>query len=86
MLDGEYDNYWSNTTSYESLREYISLDFEGLRDLVVQMLAGGRCAVDVDTFQNDMTSFRSRDDVLTALIHLGYLAYDAEAGEGLCAQ
>ena len=81
MLDGEYDNYWSNTTSYESLREYISLDFEGLRDLVVQMLAGGRCAVDVDTFQNDMTSFRSRDDVLTALIHLGYLAYDAEAGK-----
>lgn len=81
MLDGEYDNYWSNTASYKSLREYICMNFEGLRDLVVQMLAGARCKVDVDTFQNDMTSFRSRDDVLTALIHLGYLAYDADTGE-----
>lgn len=81
MLDGEYDNYWSNTVSYESLREYISMNFEGLRDLVVQMFAGARCKVDVNTFQNDMTSFKSRDDVLTALIHLGYLAYDADARE-----
>ena len=81
MLDGEYDNYWSNTVSYGSLKEYICLNFEGLRDLVIQMFAGARCKVDVDTFQNDMTSFRSRDDVLTALIHLGYLAYDADTGE-----
>lgn len=81
MLDGEYDNYWSNTVSYESLREYISMNFEGLRDLVVQMFAGARCTVDVNTFQNDMTSFKSRDDVLTALIHLGYLAYDADTRE-----
>lgn len=77
MLDGEYDNYWSNTVSYESLKDYISMDFDGLRDMVVQMLAGGRCAVDTDSFQNDMTSFKCRDDVLTVLIHLGYLAYDA---------
>lgn len=77
MLDGEYDNYWSNTVSYESLKDYISMDFDGLRDIVVQMLAGGRCAVDTDFFQNDMTSFKCRDDVLTVLIHLGYLAYDA---------
>lgn len=81
MLDGEYDNYWSNTVSYESLREYISLNFEGLRDMVVQMFAGARCMVDINTFQNDMTSFKSRDDVLTALIHLGYLAYDADTRE-----
>ncbi len=81
IMDGEYDNYWSNTASYESLREYISMNFEGLRDLVVQMFAGARCIVDIGTFQNDMTSFKSRDDVLTALIHLGYLAYDVTTGE-----
>lgn len=81
ILDGEYDNYWSNTASYESLRQYISMNFEGLRDLVVQMFAGARCTVDIDTFQNDMTSFKSRDDVLTALIHLGYLAYDVDTRE-----
>ena len=27
-------------------------------------------------FQNDMSIVRTRDDVLTVLIHLGYLAYD----------
>ena len=81
VLDGEYDNYWSNTASYESLQQYISMNFAGLRDLVVQMFAGARCIVDVGTFQNDMTSFKSRDDVLTALIHLGYLAYDVNTRE-----
>lgn len=81
MLDGGFDNYWTNTTSYESLKEYISMNFDGLKDRIVQMLSGGRCPVDVNTFQNDMTSFRSRDDVLTVLIHLGYLAYDAQAKE-----
>lgn len=81
IMDGEYDSYWSNTASYESLREYISMNFEGLRDLVVQMFSGARCTVDIGTFQNDMTSFKSRDDVLTALIHLGYLAYDVDTRE-----
>lgn len=50
------------------MREYISMNFEGLRDLVVQMFSCARCIVDIGTFQNDMTSFKSRDDVLTALI------------------
>lgn len=81
MLDGEYDNYWTNTASYESLKDYIVMNFDGLRDSVVQMLAGGRYPVDTKTFQNDMTSFSGRDDVLTVLIHLGYLAYDAECRE-----
>lgn len=81
MLDGEYDSYWSNTASYESLKDYISMNFDGLRDMVVQMLAGGRCTVDTKSFQNDMTSFKNRDDVLTMLIHLGYLAYDADTRE-----
>lgn len=81
MLDSEFDNYWTNTVSYESLKEYISMNFDGLRDSIIQMLAGNRCTVDVHTFQNDMTSFQSRDDVLTVLIHLGYLAYDAQTKE-----
>lgn len=81
MLSGEYDNYWTSTVTYESLKDYISMNFDGLRDSVVQMLAGGRCRVNTDTFDNDMTSFKSRDDVLTVLIHLGYLAYDADRRE-----
>lgn len=81
MLDGEYGNYWTGTVAYESLKTYISMNFDGLKDAVVQMLAGGRCKVDIHTFENDMANFRGKDDVLTILIHLGYLAYDSDAKE-----
>jgi hypothetical protein len=81
MLNGEYGSYWTNTVAYESLKDYISMNFDGLKDCVIQLLAGERCRVDNDTFENDMTCFRSRDDVLTALIHLGYLAYDNQRKE-----
>ena len=42
------------------------------------MLGGGHIRIDVTTFQNDMTTIRSKDDVLTLLVHLGYLAYDID--------
>lgn len=76
MLDGEFSNYWTSTAAYESLRSYINMNFDGLKDTVIQMLAGIKCKVDIHTFENDMDSFRQKDDVLTVLIHLGYLAYD----------
>lgn len=69
-------NYWTSTETYESLRKYISMNFDGLKDDVTQMLAGGECAVNPAKFQNDMTSFKSKDDILTLLVHLGYLSYD----------
>ncbi|MCD8348660.1 MAG: AAA family ATPase, partial [Lachnospiraceae bacterium] len=64
-----------------SLKEYITSGYDGLKDAIVFMLGGQRISVDTDTFQNDMTSISSRDDVLTLLIHLGYLAYDEKKGE-----
>ena len=73
-------NYWTRTAAYESLKDYISMNFAGLKDAVVWMLSGGECSVNMETFENDMTSFKNRDDVLTMLIHLGYLAYDEKAG------
>lgn len=81
MLSGEYDNYWTKTVAYESLKDYISMDFDGLKGAVVQVLSGGRCKVNILGFENDMVSFKHRDDVLTALVHLGYLAYDSDAKE-----
>lgn len=77
----EFRNYWTETETYESLKIYIESDFEGLRQKIVDMLAGNRCQVNTNTFQNDMTTLKSVDDVLTLLIHLGYLAYDNETGE-----
>jgi hypothetical protein len=76
MNFGECNNYWTRTETYESLRSYITMNYDGLKDAIIQMIAGGRCKVNSDKFQNDMVSFRSKDDILTLLIHLGYLAYD----------
>ena len=45
------------------------------------MLGNGRCVIDPTTFQNDMTTFRTRDDVLTLLVHLGYLTYEKETSQ-----
>lgn len=74
-------NYWTKTETYESLKIYISMNFDGLKEAIVKMISGGTCKVDTNTFENDMTSFQSKDDVLTVLIHLGYLAYNADTEE-----
>lgn len=75
MLSGVFDNYWNQTETYEALKSYIKLNFDGLKDAVVRMLAGDRVQINTGTFSNDMTSFQGKDDVLTLLIHLGYLSY-----------
>lgn len=81
ILRKQIANYWTRTETYESLKNYINMNFDGLKDSIVQMLLGERCKVNTSTFANDMTSFDSRDDILTVLIHLGYLAYDTEREE-----
>lgn len=70
-------NYWTGSETYEALKIYIDMDEDGLKEAIVHMLGGARVGIDTGTFQNDMTTITCRDDVLTLLIHLGYLAYDA---------
>ena len=79
MLRGEFQSYWSNTGTYESIRPLISMDFDGLRRSIIEMLSGAAVEVDTGSFQNDVISFADKDDVLTYLIHLGYLAYDQKS-------
>ncbi|MDE7029827.1 MAG: ATP-binding protein [Lachnospiraceae bacterium] len=74
-------SYWTSTETYEALKRYMEMDFDGLRPDIVQMLGGGRVRVNTRSFQNDMRSFHTKDDVLTLLIHLGYLAYDSDTQE-----
>ena len=74
-------SYWTGSETYEALKVYIDLNFDGLREAIVGMLGGMPCRIDPTTFQNDMTTFKTRDDVLTLLIHLGYLAYDKDREE-----
>lgn len=72
------DSYWANTGAYDTVATYIRMIFDGLRDDVVRLLAGESCSVDTASFQNDLNVVRSKDDVLTSLIHLGYLSYDRD--------
>jgi hypothetical protein len=73
---GNIENYWTQTEAYDSLQIYIDMNEDGLKEAIVQMLGGAHIVINTRTFQNDMTSFGRKDDVLTLLVHLGYLAYD----------
>ena len=81
MLSRRFDSYWTKTETYEALKVYIDLDFDGLKAEIVSMLAGGRYKVNTLRFSNDMTTFANKDDVFTLLIHLGYLGYDSVSKE-----
>lgn len=73
---GKFGTYWTETETYESLKRYIDMELDGLKQAIVAMLRGEHYPIDIRTFQNDMTSIDSKDDVLTLLVHLGYLAYE----------
>ena len=77
----EFRSYWTGTETYEALKVYIDRNFDGLKEAVVGMLGGIQCRIRPEKFQNDMTTFGSKDDVLTLLVHLGYLSYDRKNSE-----
>ena len=76
MIKHKFDSYWRNTSSFETINTFITRNFDGLKDNILDMLSGNKFGVDVGTFQNDLSILESKDEVLTALIHLGYLGYD----------
>lgn len=76
MMWGEFQSYWSMTGTYESILPLINMDFDGLKTAIIKMLAGEVVEIEAGSYQNDMISFKDMDDVLTLLIHLGYLTYD----------
>jgi hypothetical protein len=78
---GRCDSFWQASASYELVATYIDMNYEGLKDDIIYMLSGGRCEVNTTNFSNDMHDVKSKDEVLTVLIHLGYLAYDFEEAE-----
>lgn len=81
MTRKRLDSYWKNTSAFSSINKYITLNFDGLKEDVLAMLVGERVNVNVNTFQNDFSVIGSKDEALTALIHLGYLGYDSEMEE-----
>ena len=73
-----FDSYWKNTSSFASINTFITMNYEGLKDDIMTMLSDGKVYVNPDSFQNDFSTVASKDDALTALIHLGYLGYDRD--------
>ena len=78
MQKRKFGTYWNQTETYEALKVYIQMNMDGLKDTIIEMLAGESARINTGTFSNDMTTFATKDDVLTLLVHLGYLTYDNE--------
>lgn len=76
IINKSFQSYWSQTGTYESIVPFINMNFDGLKSAVIEMLSGATTQINVNSFQNDMVSFADKDDVLTLLVHLGYLAYN----------
>ena len=76
MLSGKFKSYWSSTSSYKAVVPLINMNYDGLKEDILEVIAGGEVEVDTTEFQNDVVSFASKDDVITYLIHLGYLGYN----------
>ena len=80
MLRHRFGTYWNQTETYEALKIYIQMNMDGLKDSVVRMLTGESVPINIGTFSNDMTTFATKDDILTLLVHLGYLTYNSIDG------
>ena len=81
MQTGRFGNYWTQTETFDALKRYIDMDMDGLHGKVVELMGGAHVTIDTRTYSNDMTTLGRADDVLTLLVHLGYLGYDADKGE-----
>ncbi len=78
MMKKKIKTYWKNTSAFETINTFITLNFDGLKEDVIAMLSGEKIYVNVNSFENDFSKIANKDDALTALIHLGYLAYDED--------
>lgn len=75
---GDYGSYWQKTSAAEALTTYIDMNYEGLQDDIIRLISGEHLEINVNGFDNDIESFKNKDDVLTLLVHLGYLTYDPD--------
>ena len=81
MQMGEYRSYWRKTSTAESLKTYVGMNMDDLQNKILRLIAGEPIEVYTDDFENDFETFNSSDDVLTLMIHLGYLVYNSETSQ-----
>ncbi len=75
------DKYWNKTETFELLKDYINSNFKFLKENIWKLMNNERIKINIEQYQNDIVSFKSKDDILTLLIHLGYLGYDSKTKE-----
>lgn len=76
MTKERFRSYWSETASYDAIVPLINMNYDGLKTAIIEMLSSVEVKVNTATFQNDTEDIKSKDDVLTYMIHLGYLGYN----------
>lgn len=72
----QFDNYWSQTSSFEAIRNYINMDFDGVKQTIENLLIGNEEKVPVLNYGNDRNDINSRDELFALLTHYGYFAYN----------
>ena len=45
LLNAEFHSYWTGTETYEALKVYMDMNFDGLKDSILEMMGNGRCPV-----------------------------------------
>ena len=77
LTTGVCKGYWTRTESFESVRDLINMNFDGVKEALESMLTQQPTKVTVTTFGNDSNVINSKDELFTLLIHYGYLGYDS---------
>ena len=75
-------SYWSGTSSNEEVVRLINMDFDGIKNDVMNLIEGARVVFDFSNFQNDMVTINNKNDVFSLLVCLGYLGCSDVGGDG----
>ena len=75
-------NYWSSTSSNEEVIRLINMNFDGIKDDILSMIAGGFVSFNFSSFQNDMVSLTKKDQIFSLLVCLGYLGCSGQPVSG----
>ena len=66
-------SYWSGTSSNEEVVRLINMDFDGIKEDIINLIEGDEVTFSCANFQNDMVTLKDKNDVFSLLVCLGYL-------------
>ena len=81
VANNDFDQHWTETGTYGDIRELINMNMDGVLDSILFMLSGEKIPLNTHGCKNDMHTFANKDQVITTLVHLGYIAYDNQTQE-----